>query len=369
MGKTKLSPLEWNNYDKKCRLIYIFVSMADPSTTDITYLKGVGPKKAVVLKQEARIQTVEDLINYFPYKYIDRSKFYKIREISGAMPYVQLVGRFKAMDITGKGYKQRLNAIFSDDTGSIEVVWFKGVKFLAKSVKTDVDYILFGKPGIFNGRINIVHPELDKLAEVEKRKVTSGLQAAYPTTEKMKSRFLNSKAILGLVTNAFETVQGGFPETLPAWLLKQFNFPNLTQALKEVHFPGNFNTLAKAQERLKFEELLYIQLGILRLKNQRALGLKGHIFSQVGDHLNTFYKDCLPFELTSAQKRVIKEIRSDTASGKQMNRLLQGDVGSGKTLVALMVMLIALDNGFQSTLMAPTEILAIQHYNTLKAML
>ncbi|MFB6320280.1 ATP-dependent DNA helicase RecG [Saccharicrinis sp. FJH54] len=343
--------------------------MAELYETDITYLKGVGPKRAIILKQEAGIGTIEDLLYYFPYKYIDRSRFFKVREITAGMPYVQLIGRIKTMDTTGKGYKQRLNAIFSDDTGSIELVWFKGIKYIAKSLKTDVDYILFGKPSLFNGRVNVVHPELEKYDEAEKKAYTSGLQAAYPTTEKMKSSFLNSKAMLGLVTNAFETMNSRLTETLPAWLLQKHHFPTLTEALREVHFPTGHQKLAKATERLKFEELFYIQLNILRLKNRRSAGMKGHVFSTVGHLLNTFYKTCLPFKLTEAQKRVIREIRQDAGSGKQMNRLLQGDVGSGKTLVALMVMLIALDNGYQATMMAPTEILANQHYNTLVGML
>lgn len=343
--------------------------MSELSTTDITYLKGVGPKRAVVLKQEAKVATYEDLLYYFPYKYIDKSKFYKINEIQSSMPYVQLVGRFKTFDTTGKGYKQRLNAIFSDETGSVEVVWFKGIKYVAKSIKPGVDYILFGKPGIFNSRISIVHPDLELLETAEKKPLTAGMQAAYPTTEKMKSSFLNSKAILGLVANLFGSLGGRIPETLPAWLLQKYNFPVLTDAIKTVHFPSGMSLLAKAQERLKFEELLYIQLNILRLKNRRMLGNAGHVFSRVGENLNTFYKQCLPFELTGAQKRVIREIRTDVGTGKQMNRLLQGDVGSGKTLVALMVMLIALDNGFQAALMAPTEILATQHFKTLVGML
>lgn len=343
--------------------------MAELHETDITYLKGVGPKRATILKQEAGIGTIEDLLYYFPYKYTDRTKFYKVKEITTGMPYVQLIGRISSVSAAGKGYKQRLNALFGDDTGSIELVWFKGVKYIAKSLKTDVDYILFGKPSLFNGRVNVVHPELEKYAEAEKKSYTSGLQAAYPTTEKMKSSFLNSKAVRGLVSNAFETMNSRLTETLPAWLLKKHNFPTLHEAISEVHFPTENKKLAKAIERLKFEELFYIQLNILRLKNRRSLGIKGHVFGKVGEYLNTFYKNCLPFELTNAQKRVIKEIRADTGSGKQMNRLLQGDVGSGKTLVALMVMLIALDNGYQASMMAPTEILATQHYNTLVGML
>lgn len=328
------------------------------------YLQGVGPKRAEILKQELKIVSYEDLVYYFPYKYIDRSRFYTISEIDASMQHIQLKGRIVSLKTVGEGRVKRLTAMFADETGTIELVWFKGLKFVKDSMGADQIYIVFGKPSVFNGVINIVHPEMERFQE-NKPRIQSGFQAHYNTTEKMKSNFLNSRAIHKLVHTLFLTYNGKIPETLPAQLIEKNKLMFLDEALRTIHFPQNTYNLEKARFRLKFEELFYIQLNILKLKTQRKLNLKGHVFSRVGEYLNQFYTDQLPFALTEAQKRVIREMRQDLGSGKQMNRLLQGDVGSGKTLVALMVMLIALDNNFQTCLMAPTEILASQHFETI----
>lgn len=342
--------------------------MSDLATHNIMYLPGVGPKKAETLKQELRIVSYEDLLYHFPYKYVDRSRFYKIREITGDMPYIQLKGQVTSLKMTGEGRGKRMVGTFSDGTGIIELVWFKGLKFLKGQIKPNETYILFGKPSRFNNTINVVHPELEKEPN-GKVGFFAGLQPFYNTTEKMKSSYLTSRAIFKLVQNVFQSYTSVIPETLPAQITGRLKLMKLNQALRTIHMPPNSEELQKASFRLKFEELFYIQLNILRLRNQRTYNLKGHIFSRVGDFFNQFYSQNLPFELTNAQKRVIKEIRKDMGSGHQMNRLLQGDVGSGKTLVALMVMLIAIDNKFQTCLMAPTEILATQHYETLSEML
>ncbi len=342
--------------------------MSDLAIQNITYLPGVGPKRADLFREELKIVSYEDLLYYFPYKYVDRSKLYTIREVNAKLPYIQVKGRITAMKTIGEGRQARLSVMFSDGTGGIELVWFKGNKHIKENLKTEAEYIVFGKPSAFNGQINIVHPEMDQVKEGDV-KIAAGLQAFYNTTEKMKRQYLNSKAIQKLQQNIFLSFKGMIPETLPARILDRYKLVKLHDALKTIHFPTDTQLLEKAQFRLKFEELLYIQLNILRIRNQRNRKIKGHHFSRVGEHLNTFYKEKLPFELTNAQKRVIKEIRRDMGSGIQMNRLLQGDVGSGKTLVALMVMLIALDNSFQASIMAPTEILATQHFETISEML
>jgi ATP-dependent DNA helicase RecG len=343
--------------------------MADLHTNDITYLPGVGPKKALVLKQEANIVSYLDLLYYFPFKYVDRSRFYKVSEVVPDMPYVQVIGRITHINSTGQAYKKRINALFTDGTGTIELTWFKGIKYIEKNIQTDTEYVLFGKPTLFNGRVNVVHPELEKRTDTDQKPVSSGLQAIYPTTEAMKSNFLTTKSLLKLMATVAEIAQkSGIPETLPGWMISELGFPVLGKALNEMHFPQSNEGLIKAQNRLKFEELFYIQLNILRMRNMRMADIKGHLFSKVDEYLNRFYHECLPFSLTEAQKRVIKEIRRDMGSGKQMNRLLQGDVGSGKTLVALMVMLIALDNEYQACLIAPTEILAQQHFESISRM-
>ncbi|ASB47833.1 ATP-dependent DNA helicase RecG [Alkalitalea saponilacus] len=340
--------------------------MTELSTLNIMYLPGVGPKRADLLKQELRIISYEDLIYYFPYKYVDRSRIFTISEVRSGMQHIQLKGRVNSLRTIGEGRGKRMVANFTDGTGNVELVWFKGLKFVKSSINGDFVYIVFGKPSVFNGVINIVHPEMDRFEE-SKTLLQQGLQAHYNTSEKMKSNFLNSKAIHKLVYNLFQSYKGKIPETLPAHIIEKYRLTILNDALRIIHFPRDNQSLEKARFRLIFEELFYIQLNILRLKNQRTFNIKGHTFTKVGGYLNQFYSQHLPFELTGAQKRVIREMRHDMGSGRQMNRLLQGDVGSGKTLVALMVMLIALDNDFQACLMAPTEILATQHFETIAA--
>ena len=332
---------------------------------DIKFLPGVGPKKATLLAAELGIRSVEDLLRHFPYKYVDRSRFYYLHEITENMPYIQLKGQILKFEKIGEGRGQRLSAVFTDGKDTIELLWFQGVKFILEKYKTGVDYVVFGKPASFNGRYNIVHPDIEPLTQ-QALNGQLGLQPFYNTTEKMKSGFLNSKAIQKIIYPLLQNLKAGVPETLPASLLKRYALMNLTESLINVHFPGNAHALNKARQRLKFEELFYIQLSILRQTKWREQNFKGFVFGQIGHYFNTFYKDYLPFELTGAQKRVLREIRNDVGSGKQMNRLLQGDVGSGKTLVALMVMLMAIDNGYQAALMAPTEILANQHFETIR---
>ena len=344
--------------------IFGFLIMSELATLNIMYLPGVGPKKAEVLKQELRIVSYEDLLYHFPYRYVDRSRIYSISEVRADMQHIQLKGQVLSLRTVGEGRSKRMTAVFTDGTGQVELVWFKGLKFVKGSLAAGVTYLVFGKPSVFNGAINIVHPELERFEE-NKARLQAGLQPQYNTTEKMKSSFLSSKALQKLVFNLFQTYKGKIPETLPAYLLEQHRLMYLNEALRTIHFPASTQDLEKARFRLKLEELFYIQLNILRLKNQRSKTIRGHVFTQVGAYFHTFYKNHLTFELTEAQKRVIREMRQDMGSGRQMNRLLQGDVGSGKTLVALMVMLIALDNKFQACLMAPTEILAQQHYATI----
>ena len=340
--------------------------MNDLASLNIKYLPGVGPKRAELLNKELEIFTYLDLLHYYPYKYIDRSKTYKISEIDGAMPYIQLRGRIVSYNTHGEGARRRLTALFSDGTGVIELVWFKGIRYITDRYKPGTEYTLFGRPTLFNGKFNIAHPELDPIDD--RIDNTTGLQGYYTTTEKMKNAFLNSKALQKMIYTLLAGIQAPLPETLPAPVIAHRQLMGLTDALRNIHFPASINHLRRAELRLKFEELFYLQLHILRYTRLRNQKLGGFRFDHIGDYFNNFYHHILPFELTQAQKRVIKEIRADMGSGRQMNRLLQGDVGSGKTLVALMGMLIAVDNGYQACLMAPTEILATQHYEGLKAM-
>ena len=340
--------------------------MNDLASLNIKYLPGVGPKRAELLNKELEIFTYLDLLHYYPYKYIDRSKTYKISEIDGAMPYIQLRGRIVSYNTHGEGARRRLTALFSDGTGVIELVWFKGIRYITDRYKPGTEYTLFGRPTLFNGKFNIAHPELDPIDD--RIDNTTGLQGYYTTTEKMKNAFLNSKALQKMIYTLLAGIQEPLPETLPAPVIAHQQLMGLTDALRNIHFPVSINHLRRAELRLKFEELFYLQLHILRYTRLRNQKLGGFRFDHIGDYFNNFYHHILPFELTQAQKRVIKEIRADMGSGRQMNRLLQGDVGSGKTLVALMSMLIAVDNGYQACLMAPTEILATQHYEGLKAM-
>lgn len=338
--------------------------MLDLSTRDIKYLPGVGPQRASLLAKELNIVSFKDLLYYFPYKYVDRSRIYTIREIDGNMPYIQLRGKFLSFETLGEGRQRRLVGHFSDGTGVMDAVWFQGLKFVMGKIKAGVEYIIFGKPTVFGGRINVAHPDVDEADELTVGNM--GLQPYYNTTEKMKRMLINSHAVEKLMRNLFQAIQREpFEETLSPWMVESFHLMPLAEALYNIHFPQNPELLRKAQYRLKFEELFYVQLNILRYTKERRNKFRGLPFEHVGEIFNTFYSQNLPFQLTGAQKRVIKEMRRDMGSGRQMNRLLQGDVGSGKTLVALMTMLIALDNGYQACMMAPTEILANQHYETI----
>ena len=341
--------------------------MFDLTTRDIKYLQGVGPQRATMLNKELEIFSLHDLLYYFPYKYVDRSRLYYIHEIDGNMPYIQLKGQILSFETIGEGRQRRLVAHFSDGTGVVDLVWFQGIKYLMGKYKAHEEYIVFGKPTVFNGRINIAHPDIDPAKDLTLSAM--GLQPYYTTTDKMKRAGLNSHALEKLMSNAFALLQGPLLETLSPKVVEENHLMSLDEAIRNIHFPQNPEKLRRAQYRLKFEELFYVQLNILRYTKDRQRKYRGLVFERVGEVFNTFYSQNLPFQLTGAQKRVIKEIRKDMGSGRQMNRLLQGDVGSGKTLVALMSMLIALDNGFQACMMAPTEILAAQHYETIKQFL
>ena len=341
--------------------------MLDLDKRSIMYLPGVGPKKAEILQKEAGISSYEDLLFYFPYKYIDRSRFYKVAEVTGDMPYIQLKGRILFFDTVGEGRTRRLIGKFTDGTGTIDLVWFKGINYVMDKIKTGVDYIVFGKPTEFGHIYNIPHPDIDTLDQADK--VANGLTPFYNTSEKMKKSFLNSRAVQNLQYTLLSGLNWTLPETLPPAVLNRIRMMPFPEAIRNVHFPESVDKLRKAQLRLKFDELFFIQLNILRSSNLRKLKLKGIVFPSVGDYFNTFYKEYLPCELTNAQKRVVREIRADMGSGRQMNRLLQGDVGSGKTLVALLSMLLAVDNHCQACMMAPTEILATQHYATVMGFL
>lgn len=342
--------------------------MIDLFSRDIKYLQGVGPQRAALLLKELQIASFGDLLYYFPYKYVDRSRLYTIREIDGNMPYIQLKGRILSFETFGEGRQRRLVGHFSDGSGVVDLVWFQGLKFVTGKYKAGEEYIVFGKPTVFNGRINIAHPDIDAADSFTLSGM--GLQPYYNTTERMKRSMLNSHALQKMMRSLFQAVEReSIVETLSPALIARHGLMPLPEALQHIHFPQSPEMLRKAQYRLKFEELFYIQLSILRYSQERRLKFKGFVFDKVGDAFLRFYEQNLPFELTGAQKRVVKEIRRDMGSGRQMNRLLQGDVGSGKTLVALLSMLIAIGNGYQTCMMAPTEILATQHYETIKAFL
>lgn len=341
--------------------------MFDLNTRDVKYLTGVGPQKATVLNKELGIYSLHDLLYYFPYKYVDRSRIYAIREIGGNMPYVQLKGQIVGFETLGEGRSRRLVAHFSDGTGTVDLVWFQGIKYVTGKYKLREEYLIFGKPTVFNGRINVAHPDIENPSDV----VLSGmgLRPYYNTTDRMKRSFLNSNVLEKMMAAVLQQIREPLPETLSPGIISRYYLMPLIDALRNIHFPTSPEVLRKAEYRIKFEELFYVQLNILRYTKDRQRKYRGHVFESIGDYFTTFYHQNLPFELTGAQKRVIKEIRQDVGSGRQMNRLLQGDVGSGKTLVALMSMLIALDNGYQACMMAPTEILANQHYETIKELL
>ena len=340
------------------------------SEKDITYLHGVGPKRADLLKKEIGVTTYADLLYYFPYRYIDKSRFYAISELNETSSYVQIRGRILKMTLVGTGRKQRVTAIFSDGVSVMELLWFKGTQYVMETYKEGHEFVAFGKPSFFAGKVSIVHPEMETIAEAKTKLSLGGLQGLYNTSEKMKNSFLNSKSIQKMELEIIHSLGNErIDEVLPDYLIQEHHLMSLHDALLTIHFPKDLDTLRLAQFRLKFEELFFIQIEMLRSSKIRSQRFKGMPFEQIGYYFNTFYKEHLPFDLTAAQKRVIREIRADVGSGRQMNRLLQGDVGSGKTLVALMTMLMALDNGYQACMMAPTEILATQHYESLSQLL
>lgn len=336
--------------------------------TPIEYLKGVGPQRAEMLKKELGVFTFGDLVSYYPFRYADRSKFYKVNEINSDLAYVQMKGYIDKIEMIGAKRIIRMTARFRDDTGSLELVWFAGFKWLKDKFKAGQEYIIFGKPTYFNGKYNITHPEIDE-PPPENAPIVFNLQAFYNSGEKLKSRGLDSKGISKLQKTLLPLLLGQFQETLSFEIIQNLKLIPREEAFINIHFPESQEKLQRAQIRMKFEELFFLQLKLLKLKLIRTSHINGHNFSKVGDFFNEFYHNHLPFSLTNAQKKVIKEIRNDIGSGKQMNRLLQGDVGSGKTIVALMCMLIALDNGFQSCIMAPTEILAQQHFASVSRLL
>ncbi len=334
---------------------------------DIKYLSGVGPQRAATLNKELEIYSLRDLLSYYPYKYVDRSRIYAISELDANMPFIQIKGEILSLEQVGEGRQSRLIAHFSDGTGIIDLIWFQGIKQVKKSLKVFKPYIVFGKPSVFNQRIQVAHPDIEPAEALQLS--TIGLRPFYMTTERMKRMNLHSQAIEKMMRAVIQQITEPLPETLTPELIADHHLISLTEAIKNIHFPQSTELLKRAELRLKFEELFYVQLNILHYAHDRQRYFQGFVFNKIGHIFNTFYHQNLPFELTEAQKRVIREIRRDLCSGKQMNRLLQGDVGSGKTLVALMSMLIALDNGYQACLMAPTEILANQHFETIRSLL
>jgi ATP-dependent DNA helicase RecG len=336
--------------------------------TPITYLKGVGPHRAELLQKEFNIRTYADLLYHFPFRYVDKSKIYKIKDITTDSTYFLLKGRITNMEVMGEKRAKHISAWLTDDTGSIELLWFRGLKWIKDQFSSNKEYLIFGKPSVFKNRFNFVHPEVEEVNPLQQDNdlVGNRLEGIYSTTEKLKNAGLGTKGISKLMRVLINIASHEITENLPDYLLKKEHLISHKDALINIHFPENPKVIEKATRRLKFEELLFLQFELLLQKIVTAGKIPGHVFEKVGDTFNNFFNNYLPFELTGAQKKVIREIRADIKSGKQMNRLLQGDVGSGKTLVALMSMLIAIDNGFQAAMMAPTEILAIQHYNTLR---
>ena len=343
--------------------------MTDILQQDIQYMPGVGPNRKKMLSQELGIETFGDLLQYYPYKHVDRSRLYDIGELNGDMPFVQVKGHilsFETFKMSAR--KERVVAHFTDGTGKVmDLTWFNGGKYAKQSYKIGTEYVIFGRPNVFNGRINVTHPDIDAADKLEL--LTMGMQPYYNTTEKMKKSGLNSRAIERLTKSLIDIIKDPIAETIPDFITSRLHLMSRDEALRKIHYPLDAKELEKARTRLKFEELFYVQLNILRYASDHRRKYRGYVFSHVGNFFNTFFHQYLPFSLTEAQKRVIREIRKDTGSGKQMNRLLQGDVGSGKTLVALMSMLIALDNGYQACIMAPTEILAEQHLQTIQGFL
>ena len=335
---------------------------------DIKYLPGVGPNRQKLLNQELGIETFGDLLEYYPYKYVDRSKVYTVHELTGDMPFVQVIGRILSFETFEMGpHKERVVAHFSDGTGIMDLVWFNGGKYAMKNYKIGTEYLVFGKPGVYNNRIQVQHPDIDAAESLELSGM--GMQPYYNTSEKMKKSGLNSRAIERLTKTLLSVLKDPLPETIPDFISSLLHLMGRDEALRTLHYPKDSKTLERARLRMKFEELFFVQLNILRYASDQRRKYRGYVFNRIGDIFNSFYSQNLPFELTGAQKRVMREIRQDVCSGRQMNRLLQGDVGSGKTLVALMAMLIALDNGYQACIMAPTEILAEQHLVTIREFL
>lgn len=337
--------------------------------TELTYLPGIGPKRAELLQKELGLKTWGDLLYYFPYKHIDRSRLYRTSELTSDMPFVQIRGQFISFEQMGEGRKKRLIGHFTDGYGWVDCVWFNSQQYIIlKTVKLHSDYILFGRPSLFKDRINLLHPDIDPADTLVLSKMS--MQPYYQTTERMKKAGLVSRTLERFTSTLIRHLpEGSIPETLPRYMLERLCMVSRDEALRAAHYPSSANGLTQANYRLKFEELFYVQLSVLRYARLRQGTIRGHVFSRVGDYFNTFYSHNLPFQLTEAQKRVIREMHADMKSGRQMNRLVQGDVGSGKTMVALMTMLIALDNGYQACIMAPTEILAEQHFATFRKML
>ena len=333
--------------------------------TPIEYLKGVGPNRAEVLKKELNIQSYRDLINFFPNRYIDKTGFYKINQLQRNSSEVQIVGKIVHMKMVEQKRGKRLVADFVDDTGKMELIWFRGHKWIRENLKLNTPYVIFGKTNWYNGTFSMPHPEMELVADYKKN-LRTAMQPVYPSTEMLLKKGITNRVIMKLMQEVLQQTGLKFSESISPGLIDELKLLSKAEALFNIHFPKNQELLAKAQFRLKFEELFFIQLQLLRRNMLHKQKIKGFNFDQIGEHFNDFYQNHLPFDLTNAQKRVIKEIRGDMGSGAQMNRLLQGDVGSGKTIVALMSMLIALDNEFQACLMAPTEILSIQHFNGLK---
>lgn len=336
--------------------------------TPIEYQKGIGPAKADVLKKELNVYTFGDFIKHYPFRYIDRTKFYKIQDINSELPYIQFIGKLVDRFIVGERKGKRLVATLADETGSVELVWFQGLKWIDKTLAIGAEYVVFGKPNYFGSKLNLIHPEIELLKERNKELATS-LQPVYHSTEKLRSFFLDSKGIMKLQKALLNAVLPQIKENLPDQVLAKYKMLSRQEAIQQIHFPTDPKLLQRAQARLKFEELFLIQYKLLQHQRERKIRSKGNVFTKIEPHFNGFYKENLPFELTDAQKRVLREIRQDTLSGYQMNRLLQGDVGSGKTIVALMTMFMAIDNGFQACMMAPTEILAQQHFESIASLL
>ena len=336
---------------------------------DIKYLPGVGPKRKAILEKEANIATWGDLLEYYPYKYVDRSRIYRIIDLQGDLPFVQLKGKILSFEeFAMSPRKKRVVAHFSDGTGIADLVWFQGTQYVYKNYKVNEEYIVFGRPTIYGGRYQFAHPDIDKAADIQLLEM--GMQPYYMTTERMKKSGLQSHAIEKLTKTLVDKLgENDLPETLPPFITGPLHLISRAEAMAKIHYPKSLDDVQRAQLRLKFEELFYVQLNILRYANDRKRKYQGYVFNHVGPQFHHFYKNNLPFELTNAQKRVMHEIRKDMTTGRQMNRLVQGDVGSGKTLVALMSMLIAIDNGYQACMMAPTEILAEQHFATIKKFL